>query len=55
MSGIQKAAFHPTIWGKGFIISDPAWSTMVGGYVVLFQPDSKDFSLLVPVDEFETE
>ena len=52
---VRIPANHPSIWGKGFIISHPMWSVLIGGYALMFKPDAEEFSLLVPADEFETE
>lgn len=52
MYEICVAATH-THWGMGVIISRPAWSVLVGGQVVDFKPDDKEFSLLVPLDELD--
>lgn len=52
MYDICIAATHSD-WGMGVIISRPVWSILVGGQVVDFLPDNKDFSILVPLDEIE--
>lgn len=55
MMDVSIPANHPTIWGKGFIISHPIWSNMIGGYVLIFKPDGESFTIPVPADEFEVE
>lgn len=55
MDTVSIPAYHPTIWGKGHIISHPVWSVMLSGYVVMFKPEAESFSLLVPSDEFSTD
>jgi hypothetical protein len=52
---IRMPGYHPTIWGKGEIVSHPIWSDMIKGYVLMFRPESRDFTIPVPADEFETE
>lgn len=55
MDEIRIPANHPAIWGKGYIISSPVWSVMIGGYVLMFKPEAESFSLLVPADELTTD
>lgn len=50
MLHIYAYASHPH-WGEGRVISHPVWSVLVGGEVVNFLPDKKEFAILVPMDE----
>ena len=52
---VSIPGYHPTIWGKGQIVSHPIWSEMIKGYVLMFRPDSQYFTIPVPADEFSTE